>query len=279
MARYENIQIFQKTLQMCVGNQKLKESIKRSLEGQKIYWEKTDNSIERGIVDKHPNILLSQKRTMEAARAYEGKRVCILNFASSVTPGGGVTMGCRAQEESLCRISTLYAAINDKESVGAFYNHHKHMIFLKEMGRKNNDDCIFTPGVVVFREDTFDCDILPEESWYSVDVITCAAPDQRYDETSAAYHPTDEELFETFKKRIIQIFDVAADNEEEVLILGAFGCGAFANPPHIVAKAFESVIEMYGGWFDTIEFAVYVPSRDSKNFKAFEIFEEKSKKL
>lgn len=42
--------------------------------------------------------------------------------------------------------------------------------------------------------------------------------------------------------RIERIFRIAAANQAEVLILGAFGCGAFCNPPEIVAKAFQTVL-------------------------------------
>ena len=42
-----------------------------------------------------------------------------------------------------------------------------------------NDDCIFTPGVKVFKSDINFPELLPEAEWWDVDVITCAAPNLR----------------------------------------------------------------------------------------------------
>ena len=40
----------------------------------------------------------------------------------------------------------------------------------------HNNDLIYTPGVTVFKSDTDMPEVLPEEEWYQVDVISCAAP-------------------------------------------------------------------------------------------------------
>ena len=69
--------------------------------------------------------------------------------------------------------------------------------------------------------------------------------------------------------RIHRIFEVAVVNGNEVLILGAFGCGAFRNPPEIVARVFNKVMQDYLCYFDTIEYAVYHTEREVANYEAF----------
>ena len=58
-------------------------------------------------------------------------------------------------------------------------------------------------------------------------------------------------------------------NGNEVVVLGAFGCGAFANNPNVVAMAAKEVIRDYQYKFKVIEFAVYCNLRDDSNFKIF----------
>ena len=65
------------------------------------------------------------------------------------------------------------------------------------------------------------------------------------------------------------ILDLAAKHKNEVLILGAFGCGAFQNDPNVVALAMKQVLPDYLHVFETIEFAVYCSPKDDSNYRIF----------
>ena len=71
------------------------------------------------------------------------------------------------------------------------------------------------------------------------------------------------------ERRLRRIFDVAALNGAEAIVLGAFGCGAFRNDPKVVAAAAKNVVAEYRHAFRAIEFAVYCRPGDTANFDAF----------
>lgn len=222
-------------------------------------------------------VMVSKKRTLEAAGAYKGKKVCIHNFASATNPGGGVVRGSNAQEEAICRCSSLYFNIADIDVKTKFYDKHRQMLRAGNMDARYNDDCIFTPGVMVFKTDTAEPQVMTENDWYPVDVITCAAPNLREQPSNAMnphsgnqqIHLSEKELLELHMKRLKRILSIAQKEGEEVLILGAFGCGAFCNPPRIVAEAMARVIQEFQYNFLAIEFAVYCTPRDTRNFDEF----------
>lgn len=81
--------------------------------------------------------------------AYAGKKVCIHNFASAANPGGGVVKGSSAQEEAICRCSTLYPNLKEESLWKQFYAPHR-----RQQNPLHNDDCIYTPGVIAFKSDT-----------------------------------------------------------------------------------------------------------------------------
>ena len=207
--------------------------------------------------------------TPEAARDYKGKKVGVLNFADAVTPGGAVLYGASTQEEAICRCSTLYENISKDAMLEVFYQPHKLLNVLY------NDDIIYTPDVVVFKEDTSEANMLPKEEWYPVDVITCAAPYLGAIPKEERKMISTFELMLIFSTRIERILEVAKKKGAEVLILGAFGCGAFANPPEIVAKVFKEALEIYGKYFESVEFAVYCAEEETRNYKVFkEVLED-----
>ena len=76
-------------------------------------------------------------------------------------------------------------------------------------------------------------------------------------------------LKELHTSRIKRIIEVAIANKAEVLILGEFGCGAFCNPPELVAEVFAEYTEQYRECFDAIEYAVFHTERETENYKAF----------
>ena len=262
--------IFEETMRVCADEESLRAAAAASDENQRIIWQEDNEPHWQPRFDRPAARVISRKRSFEAARAYAqaGKRVCVLNFASSVTPGGGVTYGSQAQEESLCRVSSLYLPLSG-ERAKPFYDRHWALIRSGAMKRENRDDCILTPGVVVLREDGGDEALLPANARYTVDVITCAAPDLRAVTDASRYAPTQEELLVLLTRRWRRIMAVAASGSADVLILGAFGCGVFANPPQLVAQAFELAAKEIDRCFEAIEFAIYSRSADSPNLLAF----------
>ncbi len=271
--RTKNAEIFKDTEQMYRSNKILKEVIKNSIQNQNLIL--TNDGIVFEIPDvREGKIVVSGKRTLEASESYakQGKRVCVLNFASATNPGGGVVNGSSAQEEAICRCSTLYPCLNTREMWNNFYTPHRNVD-----NPLYNDDCIFTPAVKVFKGDTNFPETLPETDWWNVDVITCAAPNLRRNPSnfmnpnagSKQADITYEGLKALHTSRIQRIFEVAIANKADVVILGAFGCGAFCNPPEMVAEVFAEFTEKYRKCFDVIEYAVFHTERETKNYIAF----------
>lgn len=79
-----------------------------------------------------------------------------------------------------------------------------------------------------------------------------------------------QDLLKIHEKRLRRILDVAVLNNAEVIVLGAFGCGAFLNDPEIVAEAAKNVLADYLHAFQVIEYAIYCSPKDKRNFNTFE---------
>ena len=274
MGREENVSIYIDTRILCKEHNGLKEAIAESIKSQKLILEKdTVPCVNNNLYSEPVQITVSKKRSYEAASAYKNQKVCVHNFASASNPGGGVAMGASAQEECLCRCSTLYPCLNTSEMWDGFYTPHRNA-----QNPIHNDDIIYTPGVVVIKTDTESPELMKEEDWYKVNVITCAAPNlgrhpgNRYNsgDGNEAVEAAKSELMAIHEKRLRRILDVAALEGNEVVILGAFGCGAFCNDPEVVAQAAKKVIADYRYMFRTIEFAVYCRPWDEGNYLVFD---------
>ena len=266
-ATNKRIEIFEDTYHFYQQNSVLRQAVQESLAKQ--FFVPANQVLANNQQPRYSQdafIVLSDKRTFQAAMQYSDKKVAVLNFASATNPGGGVVGGSNAQEECLCRTSTLYANLTDREMMRVFYQPHRQQLRSGQMDFTYNDDLIYTPDVVIFKSDTAFPTTLPEHHWQKVDVITCAAPNLNYG--SQMILP--DELAQIHENRCRKILAVAQAQNVEVMILGAFGCGAFGNPPEIVAKGMIRAIQDFSKAFQTIEFAIYCPPYDQRNQIAFQ---------
>lgn len=180
-----------------------------------------------------------------------------LNFASAKRPGGGFLKGSTAQEEDLCRSSTLYDSIS-LENVSGFYREDKND------GAYTNS-FIFSPKVSIFRQQDEKGNYLFLDTPVHADFVTCAAVNR------SIYTGEDHEKL--MRLRIYTILNKFRYSNCRALVLGAWGCGVFKNDPTIIATLFQETLKLprFSEFFTHICFAIYGKSgKVNKNAKAFE---------
>src|SRR5690606_19733467 len=159
----------------------------------------------------------------------------VLNMANGIRPGGGFLTGARAQEESLCRSTALYATL---------LNDPMYAAHARRPQPDSTDWAILSPEVPVFRDDHG----TPLDEPWLVSFITCAAP-----YAPVVGQPASAVLLDS---RIERLLDIAVAYEYTSLVLGAWGCGAFANDPVRTADSFRRHLESRAGAFDRVVFAI-----------------------
>ncbi len=191
-----------------------------------------------------------------------GHHPAVLNFASATSPGGGFLSGARAQEEYLCRSSTLYACLRDNP----MYTFH----------RSNSDPlysnyAIYSPGVTIFRDDSGG---LLEEP-YTVGVITSPAVNAK-----RLPLPRRHEIAPAMWQRILKVLSIGVGHGHEGIVLGAWGCGAFGNDSYEIAGLFHKALnDNFRGVYHTVIFAIVDWSSGKKTIGPFEeVFEVASHK-
>lgn len=261
VTRDDIIDVFKDTELFFNTDENLKQAIQDSIKGTAFYAAEEYPSLPKRRFKKTA-ISVVRRRTLDTAislqRKYLELRIAVHNFASATNPGGGVRHGSRAQEEAICRCTTLYPVLNDKKNWQRFYNVNR------ERGNTLYDDaCIYTPEIIICKSDTDKPSRLSRDKWELVDVITIAAPNLRNLEIS------DAELFEIQEQRLRHMFTVVAHHGAEIFVTGAFGCGAFQNNPEVVANAYKKILPEFEGYFKEVVFAIYCRPQEMQNFETF----------
>ena len=191
------------------------------------------------------------------------KPVLVLNLANAEHPGGGVKTGARAQEEDLCRKSSLFLSLDCRKAKTYYdYNRSLHTC----MG---SDAIMIHPQVEIIKDEKGN--LLPETA--IVAVMTCAAPILRYGLKGL----TQEQYEMLVYNRISGMLKVAAYLGYRYLVLGAFGCGAFRNDARVVSDLFRKALDEFdfdgmkeADAFRRIDFAVMCRSEyDQYNYREF----------
>lgn len=181
-----------------------------------------------------------------------------LNFASAKNPGGGFLSGSQAQEECLARASGLYACLSQKM---AYYQANRGC-----PTELYTDHIIYSPRVPVFRDDSDRLIGSP----YLVSIITAPAVN------AGAVRKNEPEnvckIAPTMQRRIEFVLAIARHHGHTQLVLGAWGCGVFANDPADVAEWFHGALTqnpLFKNAFDRVVFAVLDRTEDQTTFRAF----------
>ena len=205
--------------------------------GQTFY--RTLKPTEKGLeFNDPPKIYVEEIDTLQKAKEL-GPDCAILNMASSFKPGGGVLKGATAQEEDICRRSNLYPSLLQ----------YKDRYPIPKFGG------IYTKGIQVFRS-VGKYNLLHEPFFCSC----ISFPGIKLNDPGNIGN--EEKFMITLRGKIRGILRIAVLKKHGKLVLGALGCGAYKNPPDLVAKAFKEVLEEkeFEKRFEEICFAI-LPDR------------------
>lgn len=161
---------------------------------------------------------------------YPSERIGLLNFASAIQPGGGFLTGAQAQEESLCRSSSLYDCLSPFDDT--FY-------MLPQRNGVYSNACIISPQVPFFKDDN-------GEYWNDIicsDVVSIACvnitkflPKTKSSRTI---------IHMVLKLRIRMILSAFEKLKSKTIILGAWGCGVFRNSIQEISHLFAKILKNY----------------------------------
>jgi len=182
----------------------------------------------------------------------QGYNPAILNLASAKRPCGGWDAGMGAQEESLCFSSTLSQSLYQFGDP-KYKNVRDSGVTVREIGYPHdmNYGGIYSPNVTFFRNNISKYYTLKDET-FKCDVITVAAlcfngkshyagvNELSYQAEDGGFTPEGREIM---LNKIRTIFRMGVEHGNDALVLGGFGCGAYALLPSAVAPLFRVVME------------------------------------
>jgi uncharacterized protein (TIGR02452 family) len=191
-----------------------------------------------------------------------GQNPCILNLANRQNPGGGILGGAGAQEENIFRRTNLFMSLYQFAPYAEDYGIKKSK-YRYPLDR--NTGGIYSNNITIFRGSEKNGYCLLKKPFTASFVTVPAINRPELIKNGNNYYIA-ESLIEPTKEKIRTILRIAGKYNHDCLILGAFGCGAFANPPNHMAELFKGVFfeEEFNGRFKNIVFAIFEDHNSGK---------------
>lgn len=208
-----------------------------------------------------------------------GLKPCVMNLADAYVACGMYKLGSNAQEESLCRATTL------SRSLFQFFKAHSGKanryaeeanVAIREYAYPMdiNFGGVYSPEVTVFRnaEDLYSlC-----EDTYKVGIVSVAAlnfhekhgKNREYQAPDGGFTAEGEEVM---RNKIRTIYRIALVNGHDSLVGGAFGCGVFRLPIDKVATMFHEILneDEFKNKFTEVTFAILDKDGEKGKFAPF----------
>ena len=208
-----------------------------------------------------------------------GSIFACLNMANSETPGGGYQNGPAAQEENMFRRTNCHFYINrdemlvpNKDNSFYFYNKKYQHLIGAEDGENTYID-VKNPRICIKEKETYNGNNtlegtknigygeLSDDNKFLFYELRCAAV--RNNTVNDAFQKN------KMEKIIHAQFKTLMKNGLRHAILGAFGCGAFHNPPLEVAALYKECLMLYKDHFDVIAFPIFYAGNGETNYANF----------
>jgi len=213
----------------------------------------------KGLQSRETVYEVTEENTLAACRRLnalgDGKVACLV-FASAKNPCGGMIRGALAQEEAMGLCSGLYPCQTRPDVYRDYYEANTR----EPKDGIYQDALVYSPGVPVFREDKHFA-LLNGEDVHCVDMITAPAVNRSRMKTNAVQNAR-----QVMQERMRHVLYVAAENQVDYLVLGAWGCGVFGNDPKEIAEDFKAALDekVVQGRFSCVVFAcsTFKPNRE-----------------
>lgn len=209
----------------------------------------------------------------------EGLNPAVLNMASAYRPGGGVLNGARAQEECIFRRSNFFMSLYlfDRQMYDLVIEPNMdgmyELSFIQQgYPMDENFGGIYSADVTVFKDGKYEWLHNP----YQTAFISVAAMNVnralRQGENILVDGRLSDRAVAITKNKIRTIYRIGILHGHDSLVLGAWGCGAFGNPPEQMAQLFIDVLneDEFRGRYKDIRFAI-IEDHNSKgrNYQTF----------